>query len=252
MTSPSRLILFFLLAVTALTLSLLGANENTGASTPKVEDFPAGVLIIRGEVHLEGRFVVISERKSSEPFVYSGNRISVTAGEARLELLLGGALNICRGSRMTVLQNHSPYLFSLESGSFSFEFPQSRGDTLFTPDFLIKTEPAESAATVPFRGEISLEPDGSLCVRSLSGDLRIALQSGGEPFTLRPGASVHLSPGKAAQQVGFENERCDCGRWPKAKSSILSFQPRPHQSKFLVTTKSVIRKLLHVMTLGWL
>jgi hypothetical protein len=228
---------------------LLGSEtENTRSS--KVEDFPTGVLTIHGEVQLEGRFLVVSQRRSSEPFVYSGNRIQVADGEARLELLLGGALNICRASQLSVLQNHSPYLFSLERGSVAFDLPQSRGDTFFTPDFLVRTNWDSKAGPMAFKGEISLDPDGTVCVRSLVGDLRITAQSGPEAMVLRPGASVRLPPGKIGSEVAFLKESCACAKYPKLSDSLMSFQHRSDPHHFLVKTGRFFRKLLNVVTFG--
>jgi hypothetical protein len=223
-------------------------KEHTQPS--KVEDFPAGVLAIRGEVQLEGRFLVISQRRSSEPFVYSGNTIQVADGEARLELLLGGALNICRASQLSILQNHPPYLFSLARGSVTFDLPQSRGDTFFTPDFLIRTSGDSSAGPTAFKGEISLDSDGAVCVRSLVGDLRIIAQSGSDAMVLLPGASVRLLPGKIGSEVTFLKESCACTKYPKLNDSLMSFQPRSGPRHFRVKTGNLFRKLLHVLTVG--
>jgi ferric-dicitrate binding protein FerR (iron transport regulator) len=226
-------------------LQALG-KENTQPS--KVEDFPAGVLAIRGEVQLEGRFLVVSQRRSSEPFVYSGNTIRVADGEARLELLLGGALNLCRASQLSILQNHSPYLFSLARGSVTFDLPQSRGDTFFTPDFLIRTSGDSSAGPTAFKGEISMDSDGAVCVRSLAGDLRITAQSGSDAMVLLPGASVRLFPGKIGSEVTFLKESCACAKYPKLNNSLMSFQRHSDPYRLLVKTKRFFRKLLHVVT----
>jgi hypothetical protein len=226
------------------------AMSKERSSLPKVEDFPAGVLSIQGEVRLEGRFLVISQRKSTEPFVYSGNRIQVTEGEAKLELLLGGALNICKASQLTVLKNHSPYLFSLETGGLTFDLPRSRGDTFFTPDFLITTESEPSGPPTSSKGEISLESDGGICVRSLAGNLRIATQNGSHAFSLLPGASVRLSPDEGGSKVVFLKESCACTRYPKLSDAMLSFREHPGRGVFLVKTRTFFRKMLHVLTLG--
>lgn len=228
---------------------LLGVTREQTPS-PKVEDFPAGVLSIRGEVRLEGRFLVVSQRKSSEPFVYSGNRIQVTQGEARLELLLGGALNICKASLLTVLKNHSPYLFSVELGSITFDLPRSQGDTFFTPDFLIKTEIGPTGEPTSSKGEISLEPNGEICVRSIAGNLRITTQGGAHALTLMPGSSVHLLPNWTGSDVAFLKESCACSRYPKLSDTWLSFRQRSGKPAFLLKTWSFFRKMLHVLTIG--
>ena len=247
---PFRAALMMLISVMQLAgigLSAMGKETN---SSSKVEDFPVGVLSIHGEVRLEGRFLLISQRKSSEPFVYSGNRIQVTEGEAKLELLLGGAINICKASQLTVLKNHSPYLFSLETGSLTFNLPQSRGDTFFTPDFLITTDSEPSGASTSSKGEISLEPTGEICIRSLAGNLRIATQTGSHGFNLFPGASVRLSPDRVGSEVVFLKESCSCTQYPKLSDTMLSFREHPGKRGFLVKTRSFFKKILHVVSIG--
>jgi len=220
------------------------------SSSSKVEDFPVGVLSIQGEVRLEGRFLVISQRKSTEPFVYSGNRIQVTEGQAKLELLLGGTINICKASQLTVLNNHSPYLFSLETGSLTFDLPQSRGDTFFTPDYLISTDSKPSGFPSSSKGEVSLESNGEICIRSLAGNLRIATQNGSHAFNLYPGASVRLSPDRVGSEVVFLKESCSCTQYPKLSDALLSFREPPGRRAFLVKARSFFRKMSHIMTIG--
>jgi hypothetical protein len=242
------LVLFCLFAGAGAALSVSAA----GFPSPQVEtsDYPVGVLTSKGRVDIEGRIQVTARSKSADPMIYSGNKIYVAEGEARLDLVLGGNIKLCRDSQFTILQGHSPYLFTLNKGSISFELSESRGDTFFTPDFLIQTT-VNTADGKPFsfRGELSVDDRGVVCVRSVEGSLRLMTQNNRGILTIPAGASVRLNPGEIKPESIVLNQSCSCQNLsPKeARSLTLSFQHKQGHGLTLF-----LRKLAHIVTLGLL
>jgi hypothetical protein len=237
-----------LFAVLGIDVSWLIAASS---SVPReAKDFPVGVLSTKGEVEVEGRLLMLAGRKTSEPLVYSGNRISVVQGNATLELLLGGKLRFCQGSRLSVHQNHSPYLIALEAGALSFDLPDSRGDTFFTPDFLVRTETAIKGSKAPFKGELSLSANGELCVRSLLGVLQIYSQANQRVLSVSAGNSIRLMPGEIRQVTSPEDQGCFCESLGKTKDLAYSFNPPSRHFRLLRKTGGVFKKLFHLFIFG--
>jgi len=115
---------------------------------------------------------------------------------------------------------------------------------------LITTESDPTSAPSSSKGEISLESDGAICIRSLTGNLRIAPQNGSHAFSVLPGASVHLSPDRVESEVAFLKEGCACTRYPKLSDAMIGFREQPGRRAFLVRTRTFLKKALHVLTLG--
>ncbi len=193
---------------------------------------------------------MLTGRKISEPLIYSGNRISVAQGDATLELVLGGKLRFCEGSRLSVHQNHSPYLFAFEAGSLTFDLPESRGDTFFTPDFLVRTETPVAATKGSFKGELSVGADGELCVRSLLGTLQVFSQANQRVLSVSAGSSIRVRPGELRLETSPGNQACFCENPRRGKDLLYSFNSSPKHFSLLRKTGGMFRKLLRLLTFG--
>lgn len=170
--------------------------------------FPVGVLTSKGNLQLTGRVDWGRGGGSVLPMVYDGTRIHLKSGRAELELLMGGRLNLCRDTDLTVQQPRSPFLFTLHSGRVAYDLSRSQGDLFLTPDFLIRVEPDPQARPEACRGEIGLESDGTICVRSDQGLLVITAQDYSETIAVPPGPGMRIVPGRIASPEYFQD--CDC------------------------------------------
>jgi len=212
------------------------------------EDYPVGVLTSRGRVNIEGRVQFTARAKFADPMVYSGNKIYVAEGETKLELVLGGSIKLCNKTQLAILHGHSPYLFTLDRGSVYFELPDSRGDTFFTPDFLIQTEIDHARQPSAFRGVITVETGGVVCVTSIHGGLKLTAQNNRDFMILPSGTSVRLSPGEVKPDSVISRGNCSCLSSPReSKSLIMSFQPQ-HRHRSLLAR--FFATLGHIITLG--
>lgn len=170
--------------------------------------FPVGFLTSKGSLHLTGRVDWGRGGRSPFPMIYDGTRIHSKSGTAQLELLAGGRLSLCRDTDLTVQQPRSPFLFTLHGGSVSYDLPSSQGDLFLTPDFLIKVGSGPQLQVDAYRGEISLEPDGTICVRSERGRVEITAQDNSQVLTVPPGPGMRVAPGRIASPEYFRDCRC--------------------------------------------
>ena len=211
--------------------------------------FPVGVLSSKGNLQLDGRVDWGHSRRSVLPMIYDGTRIHLKNGSAALELLMGGNLRLCQDADLTVQQHRSPFLFTLQRGTIAFDLPQTHGDVFLTPDFLIKIEPGPELQPKHFRGEISLEPDGTVCVRSHDGLLIITAQDNSGTVTVPAGAGLRIPPGQINFPERFQD--CSCGHpiSSREKDGLISAYGTGGSSQKPLW-KSFLRKLIKILTLG--
>ena len=204
-TNSPRILVVSLVLLCAATPVSLGHPPTQAGHAGK---FPVGVLTSKGNLQLTGRVDWGRGGGSVLPMVYDGTRIHLKRGKAELELLMGGRLNLCRDTDLTVQQPRSPFLFTLHSGRVAYDLPRSQGDLFLTPDFLIRVDPGPQPRSEACRGEIGLESDGTICVRSDKGLLVITAQDHSETIAVPPGPGMRIVPGRIASPEYFQD--CDC------------------------------------------
>lgn len=195
---------FLILACATTTVSLGHPLPQAG----QAGKFPVAFLTSKGSLQLTGRVDWGRAGRSPFPMIYDGTRIHSKSGTAQLELLAGGRLDFCRDTELTVQQPRSPFLFTLHRGSVTYDLPRSHGDLFLTPDFLIKVGPGPQLQAGAYRGEISLEPDGTICVRSERGSLEITGQDNSQVLAVPPGPGMRVAPGRIASPEYFRDCQC--------------------------------------------
>ncbi len=195
---------FLILACATTTVSLGHPLPQAG----QAGKFPVAFLTSKGSLQLTGRVDWGRAGRSPFPMIYDGTRIHSKSGTAQLELLAGGRLDFCRDTELTVQQPRSPFLFTLHRGSVTYDLPRSHGDLFLTPDFLIKVGPGPQLQAGAYRGEISLEPDGTICVRPERGSLEITGQDNSQVLAVPPGPGMRVAPGRIATPEYFRDCQC--------------------------------------------
>ena len=216
----------------------------------QADKFPVGFLTSKGSLQLTGRVDWGRGGRSPFPMIYDGTRIRSKSGKAQLELLAGGRLELCRDTDLTVQQPRSPFLFTLQRGSVSYDLPHSQGDLFLTPDFLIEVGPGPQLQPDGYRGEISLEPDGTICVQSDRGPLEITGHDNSQTLTVPPGPGMRVAPGRIASPQYFRDCQCAGSLSPRERngpgaSAYGSARP-PAKSAW----RSFLRTLVKILTLG--
>ena len=240
-----RLVCLVLLCATA-TVSLGHPSTPSG----QAGKFPVGFVTSKGGIQLTGRVDWGRSGRSPFPMIYDGTRIHSKSGKAQLELLAGGQLSLCLDTDLTVQQPRSPFLFTLQRGSVSYDLPHSQGDLFLTPDFLIRVSPGSQLQPDAYRGEIGLEPDGTICVRSDRGLLEITGQDNSTMLTVPPGPGMRVAPGRIASPEYFRDCRC-AGPLPSGErngpgASAYGSAGPSRKSAW----KSFLRNLVKILTLG--
>lgn len=236
-----------------LVLLCAAATVSPGLSSTRsgpTGKFPVGFLTSKGSLQLTGRVDWGRGGRSRFPMIYDGARIHSKTGEARLELLAGGQLGLCRDTDLTVQQPRSPFLFTLHRGSVSYDLPRSQGDLFLTPDFLVRVSPGSQLQSDACRGEISLEPDGTLCVRSERGLLEVTGQDNSVMLTVPPGPGMRVAPGRIASPEYFRD--CPCaGPLPSGERNGAGASAYGSTGPFRKPAwKSFLRTLVKILTLG--
>ena len=212
--------------------------------------FPVGFLTSKGNLQLTGRVDWGRGGRSPFPMIYDGTRIHSKSGKANLELLAGGRLDLCRDTDLTIQQPRSPFLFTLHGGSVAYDLPDSQGDLFLTPDFLIRVGPDPQLEPDACRGEITLEPDGTICVQSDRGLLEITGQDSSQTLTVPPGPGMRVTPGRILSPEYFRD--CQCvGSLPSRErngpgASAYGSSGPAGKSPW----KSFLRVLVKILTLG--
>ncbi len=241
------------IAGVCLLLACVTTTDSLGRSLPqsgRTGKFPVGFLTAKGSLQLTGRVDWGRGGRSPFPMIYDGTRIHSKTGAAQLELLAGGRLDLCRDTDLTVQQPRSPFLFTLRRGSVAYNLPRSQGDLFLTPDFLIKVVPGPQLQGDAYRGEISLEPDGTLCVRSRRGRLEITGQDNSQVLTVPPGPGMRVAPGRIASPEYFRDCQCAGSLRPGERNgpggSAYGSAGRSGKSPW----KTFLRTLVRILTLG--
>ena len=241
------------IAGVCLALLCAPATVSLGHPSPQPSQagkFPVGFLTSKGSLQLTGRVDWGRGGRSPFPMIYDGTRIHSKNGKAELELLAGGRLDLCRDTDMTVQQPRSPFLFTLHQGSVSYDLPDSRGDLFLTPDFMIRVGPGPHLQARAYRGEISLEPDGTLCVRSERGQLEITGQGDSPVLTVPPGPGMRVAPGRMASPEYFRDCRCAGRLRPGERNGPGASAYGSAGPSGKSPWKTFLRTLVKILTLG--
>ncbi len=231
-------------------LATLTTSRHLLSQAGEVGRFPIGVLSSKGSLHLNGRVDWGQGGRSPLPTIYDGTRIDLKNGSAELELLAGGSIQLCQDADLTIQQHQSPFLFTLQRGSIAFDIPQSQGDVFLTPDFLIKIHPESELKSRHHRGEIRLEPDGTICVGSQEGLLIVTTQDNSKTVTAPAGTGMRISPGQTASPERFQDCSCADTRPRRERGGLRSAVYRADGSAQKGQWKSFLRKLVKILTLG--
>ncbi len=212
--------------------------------------FPVGFLTSKGNLQLTGRVDWGRGGRAPFPMIYDGTRIHSKSGKANLELLAGGRLDLCRDTDLTVQQPRSPFLFTLHGGSVAYDLPDSQGDLFLTPDFLIRVAPDPQREPDTCRGEITLEPDGTICVQSDRGLLEITGQDSSRTLTVPPGPGMRVTPGQILSPEYFRDCQCAGSLPARERNGPGASAYGSAGSSGKSPWKSFLRVLVKIFTLG--
>jgi hypothetical protein len=154
----------------------------------------------------------------------SGSRLTVRSGQVRILLNGGGEIFICGAARLQLLKSQGALTIALDFGTVRVRVSDAGSVAVFTP--LVTATPI-SIGGGDRDTTVGLEQNGQMCLRSLSGAVRIAQQLSGESLLVPQLGGLTLSGGQLSP-VAAAAPGCPC-EIENAKLSP-SRPPLPHEA----------------------
>lgn len=123
----------------------------------------------------------------------SGSRLIVRAGQAQISLNGGGEIIICGAARLQLLKSQGALTVALDYGTLRIRVDDAESLSVFTPQVM--------ATPIAIGGgsretTIGLEHNGQMCLRALSGAVRISQPLSGESLLVPQYGGLSLSGGQ--------------------------------------------------------
>jgi hypothetical protein len=136
----------------------------------------------------------------------SGSRLVVRSGQARILLEGGGDILICGAAQLDLLKSQGSITIALNHGTLRVHVKKSDPVAVFTPLVL--------ATTVAIGGgerdvTVGLEQSGQMCIRAISGAVRVGQQLSGESLLVPQFGGLTLS-GAQINAVSASAPGCTC------------------------------------------
>jgi hypothetical protein len=207
------------LAVVVVSLWTLLAAAQTGSSTP-----PIGRLLSSDTVAIEGRTSWASSKEDLEdptPLVFSGNKITMQAGIALLQMEdSSGVVGFCGRTSLSIMKSKSSTLYAVNSGTLSFDLASSTLERVITPEMAVEWN---SVGAGRKQGVVSLDSRGVLCVQNFEGSVKLIDLLNGQSLQLPAGSSVEVQSGQASTARLSKNLDCGCTKLVPLGSAATPF-----------------------------
>jgi hypothetical protein len=174
-------------ALVLLVLALVASSSLSAQTPPEVVG------------HVDGQNFKIEAPQSGPATIgpadvlTSGSRLIARAGQTRVSLNGGGEIIICGAARLQLLKSQGALTVALDYGTLRVRIEGAESVAVFTP--LVTATPVAIGG-----GErdttIGLEQNGQMCLRALSGAVRIAQQLSGQSLLVPQYGGLSLSGGQ--------------------------------------------------------
>jgi hypothetical protein len=208
----------------ALSAALLAAAAGT--------DNPAddAVGTIEGDaIALQGPMTVDVIRGQIKTTLRSGNDIRVKSGQAHLDLVEGGKIAICGPAHLSVLKSGGSLTLALDTGIIRVHIDKLPAVTIYTAQIQAKPiaigEGSQDAL-------IGFDAPGMMCVRAMSGAIRLEQQLTGQSVIVPQGGDILLNNGALE---GLQNTAGHCA----CEMQIARGDPPPPEISRLATTEEI-------------
>jgi hypothetical protein len=184
---------------------------------PALADDPPGtdrVGAIEGEaISVDGPMTVDVVGGKVRTVLRSGSDVHVKAGQARIELIEGGHINICGPAHFSVLKSGSALTLALDTGTIHAYLQSTPALTVYTPQ--IQAKPI-SIGSSSMEILVGLDSAGAMCIRATKGAVRIEQQLTGQNMLVPQNGDVSLTNGQ------LETLRTSSGQCVCQEQQILS------------------------------
>src|SRR5882724_5508183 len=208
-----------------LSAALLGAAA-AGSDNPADDS----VGTIEGEaIALQGPMSVEVVHGQVKTVLRSGNDIRVKSGQARLDLVEGGKIAICGPAHLSVLKSGVSLTLALDTGIVRVHVDKQPAVTIYTAQIQAKPISIGDAAQDAL---IGFDAPGMMCVRAMSGAIRLEQQLTGQSIIVPQGGDIILNNGALE---GLQNTTGHCA----CELQLAKNDPPPPEVSRLATTEEI-------------
>ena len=208
-----------------LSAVLLGAAA-AGSDNPADDS----VGTIEGEaIALQGPMSVEVVHGQVKTVLRSGNDIRVKSGQARLDLVEGGKIAICGPAHLSVLKSGVSLTLALDTGIVRVHVDKQPAVTIYTAQIQAKPISIGDAAQDAL---IGFDAPGMMCVRAMSGAIRLEQQLTGQSVIVPQGGDIILNNGALE---GLQNSTGHCA----CELQLAKNDPPPPEVSRLATTEEI-------------
>jgi hypothetical protein len=185
------------------------------------EPFKEPVGIVEGDaISLQGPMSASVVNGQVKTVLRSGGELRVKSGRATIDLVEGGKIAVCGPAHLSVLKSGGALTVALDSGTVHSYVNQVPSLTIYTA--LLQAKPLAIGGG-PQETLVSLDANGGLSVRAITGAVRIEQQLSGQSVVVPQSGDVFLNNGQLnGMKPGAGRGSCDLGE--------LNIQPLPEVS----------------------
>lgn len=171
-------------------------------------------------ISVQGPMSVDTTNGQVRTIVRSGSEIQVKSGSAHIDLVEGGNITICGPSHFSVLKSGGALTIALDSGTIHAHIEGSLTLTIYTAQ--IQAHPI-SIGGGPQDTLVGLDASGTMCIRPISGAVRIEQQLTGQSLLVPQNGDVSLANGQL-ETLHPSQGQCTCELQLSVKAPDVSTQ----------------------------
>jgi len=148
-----------------------------------------------------------TENGRSTAIVATGSDITVRSGQAKIDLVEGGDIEICGPAHFSVLKSAGALTLALDYGVVHLQIGAALAVTIYTP--LIVATPV-AIGTEARDLTIGLDKQGVLCAIAAAGAVRLEQQLTGQRLLVPQGGQVDVRGGELQALRNVVSANCSC------------------------------------------
>lgn len=158
------------------------------------EPAPDAVGLIAGDaISVHGPMNIEVAGGQVKTLLRSGSDVRVNSGQARIELVEGGQIDICGPAHFSVLKSGGSLTLAVDSGIVHLHLGREPSVIVYTPQ--LQAQPLLIGDT-PADLLIGFDPAGAMCVRAGAGAVRLENQLSGQSVVVPQGSDVTVNNGR--------------------------------------------------------
>jgi hypothetical protein len=206
-----------------LLAAFLGAAGSDNPADDSVGTIEGEAIALQGPMSVE---VVHGQIKT---ILRSGNDIRVKSGQAHLDLVEGGKINICGPAHLSVLKSGGSLTLALDTGIVRVHIDKLPAITIYTAQIQAKPIAIGDGAQDAL---IGFDAPGMMCVRAMSGAIRLEQQLTEQSVIVPQGGDIILNNG-ALEGLQNTSGHCAC------ELQLAKGDPPPPEVSRLATTEEI-------------